>query len=145
MALIDEYRSRYSTQRRTEISNPQSSAPTTPDTTREGYASTDVQAAFKMRGITYDNTDDRHVAVGVGGIEARLLKITGQPGGPEEWREWLKEVEFLSETTSRDRIVPSTDSELSPTPDTMGDLPVSDRKNFKEYVSDAPAGGTTLD
>jgi hypothetical protein len=145
MALADEYQGRYSTQRRTEISNPQDSTATTPNTTRENYAITDVQAAFKMRGITYDNTIDTHVTTAVGGVEARLLKVTGQPGGHESWKEWLDEVKLLSETTSRDRIVPSTDSQLSPTADTLGDIPVSDRKNFKEYVSDAPEGGTTMD
>ena len=146
MSLLSEYQSRYSTQRRVEISNPQLSSATTVDSARETLASTDVQAAFKMRGITFDTTIDTHVSVGVAGMEARLLKITGQPGGSDAWSDWMTdELKLLAETTSRDRISPTTDSLLSPTQDTLGDLPVSDRKNFKDYVTDAPTGGTTLD
>lgn len=145
MALIDEYRNRYSTQRRTEISNPQSSSTSTPDTTRETYAATDVTAAFKMRGITLDSTIDTHVVVGVQGIEARLILITGQPGGRELWESFLDDLKFLAETTSRDRISPTTDSLLDPTQDTSGDLPAMDRENFDGYISEAPSKPTTQD
>jgi hypothetical protein len=145
MALTDEVQSRYSTQLLINASNPQSAAATTIDTTRLNNAVTDVQAAFKKRGITYDNTIDTHVATAVPGVYARLLVVTGQDGGREEWTAFLDDLKLLAETTSRDRVVPYTDSLLSPTQDTSGDLPMFDRKQFEGYVPGAPTSPTTLD
>ena len=84
MPLIDEVRARYSTEVLVSVSNPQLSSATTEDTTRSGNAVLDVQARFKMQGITYDNTVDTHVMVGCQGVIARLMVMTAHPGRVRE-------------------------------------------------------------
>lgn len=140
MALVDEVQGRYSSELLIQASNPQNSAATSLDTTRLGYAVTDVQAEFTKRGITYDNSIATHVATAVPGVYARLLIVTGQ-GGQELWKQFIEDMNILTTSTSRDRIKASTDSLLSPTTDTLGDLPASDRKSFRSYVPNAPGRG----
>lgn len=145
MALIDEVRSRYSTEILVSVSNPQSSSATTEDTTRSGLAVLDVQARFKMQGITYDNTIDTHVAVAVQGVIARLMVMTAQPGAQEEWDEFLESLRTLAETTSRDRIVPSTDSVYEPSTPPLGSLPTFDPKKLDGYPTGDAQAGTPQD
>lgn len=125
---------------RTNWSNPQNSSPTSPNTTLEGLADTDVVGEFKKRGITPDSTDDRHVTTACSGIIARLMFYTQSPGWGEAWSYFKDDVRLLAESTSRDRIMPTTDSLLSPTLDTPGDLPVFDRDNFRNYQTNPPDG-----
>jgi hypothetical protein len=143
--FLSAYQSRFSTQLRTNWSRPQDSSSSTPDTTLETTADTDVVGQFKMVGISPDSTDDRHVAVAVGGIRARLMFYCGIPDWRSEWDGFKDDLKLLTETTSRDRISPTTDSLLEPTQDTLGALPAFDRKEFDNYVTDAPAAGTTQD
>lgn len=143
--FLTAWNNRISTQLRTNWSRGQDSTSTTPNTTMEGYADDDVVSQFKMVGITPDNTDDRHVAVAIAGIRARLMFYVGIPDWRTEWDGFKDDLKFLTETTSRDRISPTTDSLLEPTEDTTGDLPAFDRKEFDHYRSDAPQGGTTQD
>jgi len=138
MALIDEVRSRYSTEVLVSVSNPQNSGAIAEDTTRSGLAATDVEARFKMQGITYDNTDDRHVMVGTQGVIARLQVMTKHPGGKEAWDEFLDDLKTLAETTSRDRMVPSTDSVLQPSEPELGSLPLFDQTKFEGYTPTDP-------
>lgn len=143
--FLTAWNARLSTQLRTSWSNPQDSSATTPSVTLETLADADVVGQFKMYGITPDNTDDRHVSVAIGGIRARLMFYTGIPDWRTEWDGFKEDLKLLTETTSRDRISPTTDSLLSPTEDTLGDLPAFDRKEFDHYRTDAPQGGTTQD
>lgn len=140
MALTDEVISRYSNQILVNVSNPQSTVTTTVDTTRLGLASTDVQAIFTKHGLTYDNSIATHVQTAVGGVFARLSVMTGQLGADSLWKSFLEDMKLLVETTSRDRIAPTTDSLLTATEDTIGSRPASDRKNFYGYVSKPPGG-----
>lgn len=145
MALIDEVRSRYSTEILVSVSNPQASSATTEDTTRSALAVLDVGARFKMQGITYDNTVDTHVMVATQGVIARLMVMTAQPGASEEWKEFTDNLKTLAETTSRDRITPSTDSVLTPTPDTSGSTPSFDTPKFDDYKPSDSGGGAGTD
>lgn len=145
MSFLTEYQNRISTQLRTNLSNPQDSTSTTPDTTQEGYAAADVEGEFKKRGITPDSTLDTHVSTAISGIMARLMMFTGQPGGKEDWEAFKEDVRFLAETTSRDRISPSTDSLLSPTQDDANTLPAFDRRQFEGYIPGAPSQPTQND
>lgn len=145
MALIDEYRLRYSTEIRTQVSNPQDSTPTTPDTSKEGYAADDVEGEFLKHGIEIDVTDKRHVTTGVRGIYARLLVYTGQAGGSAEWDDFMRDLERLSKTTSRDRILPTSDSLLTASDDVPGALPAADRKQFDGYIPGSPANPSNQD
>lgn len=143
--FLTVWNARISTQLRTSWSNAQDSSATVPNTTIEDLADTDVVAQFAMYGIEADNTNSRHVAVAIGGIRARLMFYTGIPDWRSEWDGFKEDLKLLTETTSRDRISPTTDSLLSATEDTTNDLPAFDRKEFDNYVSDAPNSGTTQD
>lgn len=138
--FLSAYQARFSTQLRTNWSNPQNSSATTPSTTLETLADTDVVGEFKKRGITPDSTLDTHVTTAMSGIIARLMFYTQCPGWGEAWGSFKDDVELLAQTTSRDRIMPTTDSLLVPTQDTAGDLPVFDRDNFQNYQSNPPNG-----
>lgn len=144
-SFLTAWNNRVSTQLRTNLSRGQDSTSTTPSTTMEGYADADVIGQFSMYGITADDTDARHVAVAIAGIRARLLFYTGIPDWRSEWDGFKEDLKLLAETTSRDRVSPTTDSLLEPTEDTTGDLPAFDRKEFDNYRSDPPVGGTTQD
>lgn len=138
--FLTAYQARFSTQLRTNWSNPQNSSATTPNTTLEGLADTDVVGEFKKRGITPDNTLDTHVTTAMSGIIARLMFYTQSPGWGEAWGSFKDDLKLLAETTSRERITPTTDSLLSPTQDTNGALPLFDRNNFQNYQPNPPTG-----
>src|SRR6185369_7473224 len=125
--FLSAYQSRFSTQLRTNWSRPQNSTATTPDTTLETLSDTDVVGEFKKRGITPDSTDDRHVTTAMCGVIACLMFYTQSPGWGEAWGSFKDDLELLSQTTARDRIMPTTDSLLVPTLDTPGALPLFDR------------------
>lgn len=133
-ALLTAYQARFSTQLRRNVSNPQNSTNTSIDTTREGYAETDVIAFFTKRGITIDTTDNAHIETGINGIYAKLMVYTGQPGGFERWKEFTEDLKLLAETTSRDRIAASTDSQMSPTSEPANSTPAGDLSAFKGYI-----------
>lgn len=136
--FLATYQARFSTQLRTNWSNPQNSTQTTPNTTLEGLADTDVLGEFKKRGITPDNTDDRHVTTAMSGIIGRLMFYTQSPGWGEAWGSFKDDLELLAQTTSRDRITPTTNSLLTPSTDVIGALPDFDKDNFQGYVPGAP-------
>lgn len=138
--FLSSYQARFSTQLRTNWSRPQNSTATTPDTTLETLADTDVVGEFKKRGIAVDATDDRHVTTAMSGIIGRLMFYTQSPGWGEAWGSFKDDVKLLAETTSKNRIMPTTDSLLSPTLDTSGALPVFDRDNFQNYQTNPPNG-----
>lgn len=133
MSLSSNVQSRYSSQILINASNPENSTSTTLDTARLNAAIADVEGEFLKRGITYDDDDKRHVSTAVPGVFARLLLMTGK-GGREDWNEFKEDVKFLAETTSRDRVLPTTNSPLDPTADETGAKPWGDNDNFSRYV-----------
>lgn len=145
MALTDEVQGRYSSQLLINVTNPQLASATTIDTTRLNYAITDVQAAFTKRGITYDNTVATHVVTAVPGVFARLVLMAGQDGGFELWKSFLEDLKLLAEVTSRDRILPSTDSLLTKSTDDSGALPAFDKDQYQGYLLDPPQPTTGQD
>jgi hypothetical protein len=138
--FLATYQARFSTELRTNWSNPQNSSATTPNTTLEGLSDTDVVGEFKKRGITPDSTDDRHVTTAMGGVIARLMFYTQAPGWEVSWDMFKDDLKLLAETTSRDRIIPTNDSYLAPSYDTMNALPPFDPENFQNYTSNPPQG-----
>lgn len=142
--LSADVQARYSAQILIEASNPQNSGQTTLDSTRFDNAVTDVQAWFEVKvGTEYDSTVDTHVAVAVEGVVLRLQVLTGQ-APVERWEEWkTSELWALAQVTGRDRIKPQSDSLLTNTQDTAGDLVAFDRKNFTGYLPNGPNNSTT--
>ena len=132
------FQSRFSSQLRTNWSNPQNSSPTTPDTALETLADTDVVGEFKKRGITPDNTDDRQVTTAMAGIISRLMFYTQAPGWGEAWGSFKEDLALLAETGPRDRIPATTDSLKVPSTDEANSLPTFDSTQFGRYVSQPP-------
>ena len=142
--FLTAYQARFSTQLRTNWSNPQNSSATTPNTTLEGLSDDDVVGEFKKRGITPDNTKDTHITTSMSGIIARLMFYTQSPGWGEAWGSFKDDLELLAQTTSRDRIMPTTDSVLVPSTDTPGSVPTFDKENFQNYQTNPPDGPSPL-
>jgi hypothetical protein len=143
MSLDSEVKARWSSQILINASNPQDSDATSIDQSRLDEANNDVVAAFKIYcGTTYDTTLDTHNLVATHGVLVRLLVITGQTD-LHRWDEWKQELRELALVTGRDRISPSTDSNLDPTTDRTGDRPSADRSNFERYIPNAPGNQTT--
>jgi len=132
MSLSTEVQARYSAQILINASNPQLASGGTLDTARLGYACTDVQAEFSKRGITFDVTDATHLATAVPGVLARLIQMT--QADDSGWKTFKDDVKFLAETTSRDRILPYTNSPLQPTPDPTDGVPFADNTKFDRYT-----------
>lgn len=155
MALSDEVMSRYGTQFLVGLTNPQASTATTVGTTKLANACTDVEAEFAKVGITFAVATATHVVTACEGVIALLRKRAGQVGGWEEWKEWRDvQLERLRMVTTNDRIVPTTNSQLTPSdenptnsddvrPDFDNDeftniIPTKQRKtSYADYTSDS--------
>ena len=146
MALSDEVLARFSSQYMISLTNPQSSAATTVDTTRLNYASTDTQALFQIHcGTNYDNTNSIHVLACVPVVIDLLRIYSGQVSREQVQDSIVGGLQAAAKILGRDRIAAYTDSLLDPTDDTSGDLPKSDRQNFKGFLTNSPGQPTTQD
>jgi len=115
MALIDEVKARYATQKLVELTQRDSTSATTIDDTVLGYAITDISATFEVEaGVAYDNSDARHVAVATAGVIVLLQlwkRSTIQELDPE-WQAWLTRLRSLGQVTGRNRIVMRSSSQV---------------------------------
>jgi hypothetical protein len=148
MALTDEVQNRLSSQLLINITNPQNSTADSIDTTRLSNAVSDVEADFKIEcGVAYDNDDETHVTVAVQGVYAKLLIRSAQVDAVSYafHDKYIERLRALKLIAGRDRIVPDTDSLLTATEDTSGDIPAMDRKNFRGFIPRSPHGGSTTD
>jgi phage gp36-like protein len=98
MALKDEAIARYSLQTLLNLSNPDSAASVTNDTTRLDKAATDAEADFEMyTAVDFDITNPMHVSVGCEGVKL-LLQERGAAADEDaekfrkRWIEKLKDV-----------------------------------------------------
>lgn len=142
MALADRVTARIPATRLAQLTNPsERGSGQTTDTTTLGYAVDDVLADLRiLAGLTYDDTDSRHVSVGVDGVVLKLQERTGALYGPalETARAaWEKRVSALARVTSRNRITPTTNSPYTPTdPNPNGQTirPPLDRSHFDRLL-----------
>lgn len=115
MALSDEVTSRLSSRRLIELTNPDTPGATTVDSTRLGLACTDTQADFEIHaGTAYDGTKATHVATAIDGVIYHLSKSGDARVQAEVDKRWLARLDALSLVTGRNRIAPSTTSEVVP-------------------------------
>lgn len=145
MALVDEVQTRYSTQFLANLTNPDSQGSTSIDSTRLAAAAADVEADFKIHAaVAYDNSDARHVAVAVRGVEIRLGLYTGKKGWRESFTGWLLDVKALGLVTGRAKIIPKSTSALTPadeTPSGEEKRPAFDyNEHFDDYAAKPPGG-----
>lgn len=141
MSLVSNVTARYSSQRLVELTNADDQAATTVDSTVLGLAGTDVEADFAAHGITYDDSDARHVAVGVEGVIARLTEWMGTDNGSTRLKAYLERLDKLRMVTANDRIQPGTGSlyqSTVPGDDGSTVRPPFDGEHFGGIELDAP-------
>ncbi len=130
---------RYSSVMVKNLTNPQDGATTTTTTAKGTAAAQDVVGDFAAKGITYDNTDARHLAAAELGVIAKLKMRTGQ----DDWawkrhEEYMERLEALRMVTANDRMSPITNSPLTPSVDGTDDLPDMDPQRFGDILPGAP-------
>ena len=132
---------RYSSQILIEITNPQNTAATTVDTTRRDNAINDCDAYLQMNGITLDTANIMHTAVIIEGAFTRLQVVAGNfPVGA--WDDWKRTLLDLRQVGPRNRITPTTNSNLDPTSEQFGAKPAGDITRQKGLVGRGPGGST---
>lgn len=148
MSLSADVIARLSAQRLANLTNPDSQSSTTYDATRLGLAVTDAEADFEIyAGVVYDSANALHVPVGVRGVIAYLHVYNDNGAGASALKKFHEDLDALARVTSRDRILPTTNSPLQPTPEDLNgpahpsfDIPV-----FGKVTLNPPSGTTTPD
>lgn len=147
MSLVSEVQARIPDQRLVELTNPDDRDATTPNPDRLTSAADDIANAWFPRytGVAYDNTDAAHVAVAVEGVEALLVKRNGQTGARDIWNDWTSSASAWGQIQGRNRIVPITTSQMTPSKDnrlTSTPRPAFDDRRWDNFLPNSPAGGT---
>lgn len=149
MGLADEFKNRVSLTRQVTLTNPDKPEAVSVDSARLALAVADVQADFEIYcGTVYSDTDARHVSTGVEGVEFKLMmRMVG--ADPDAIRKaWLDRLRSLALVTGRNRIVPTTDSVLTPSSEQVGTeevRPDFDREHFDQFIPAYPGKGTMTD
>jgi len=143
VSLLTDYQARFSTQLRTNWSNPQSSAATTPNTTLETLAAADAQADFEaVCGVTYSSSTATHVAAATPIVVYKLMVYTGQ-ATVEQYDKQLERLEkWYAPVLGRNRIIVDSTSDLEPTEADPGLVPFSDSSQFGPFIGNAPGEAT---
>lgn len=120
MSLSSNVQARYPNQILVNLTRAGDSTATTVDSTKLGYAATDVEAYFKIwANSTYDDTNPRHVAVCVPAVVMVLQMYSAQT--QDQYESLLGAIEKLmkdeAKIDARDRISVTTSSELTPSPE----------------------------
>lgn len=146
MTLLADYQNRFSTQLRTNASNPQTSGATTPNTTQETYAAADAQADFEaLCGVTYSSSNTVHVTAAVPLVFYKLLVYTGQVNQEQYDKQLDRLQNWYRLVLGRNRIMPTTNSTLTPSTEEANSLPWGDPVQFDKFIGNAPGGNTTTD
>ena len=143
MALSDKATERYSA-RLKQLTNPGVQAAAAINAAVLGYACDDVEADFETYcGVEYDNTVPRHVSVGVEGVIAKLAMRSEAAGATAIalHDRYIERLEALAKVTGRDRILPKSATQLTPTAEKVGTeivTPDFDRPVFDDIIPAAP-------
>lgn len=146
MTLVTNFQARYSSTRVLQLSNPDDAAAVVIDTARLQAAADDIEFGEfpQICGVAYDDTDARHVAVAVLGVEWRLLRYqgvtaAGLTGARTEFAEAAER--FALAGGGRDRITPKSSSNLRTNSESTTMAPDFARGNFCDVVPNLPQGG----
>lgn len=145
MALLDDYQARVNTQLRTNWSNPGNTAATTPNTTLEALAASDVAGRFLAEtAATYDSTNAIHVDTAVFAVALKLQVWTGQVDN-SVYESYIDTIKRTGLVLGHDRLTPSTDSTKTRTPDPANSKVAADWTQFIGYVPAIPTNSSTVD
>lgn len=129
------------------MSNPGATTATTPNTTLEGLAASDVTGRFQtICGVAYDSTQAAHVDPCINLMILKLQVWTGQVE-PSVYDNAAEYLDTLKMTLGRDRLTPYTDSTKTRTPDPANATVDTDWTKSIGIVPTLPGGGlssTTL-
>lgn len=153
MALWDEVATRYADQELIELTNSgrDNSSGATVDTTVGNAAAADIQAYFEiLAGVTYSNSDARHVMVAVEGVVAllRMRAKNAQKAHKAYFEAWKQDLRDLGSVTGRNRVVPKSTSLYTPEDEVPAgldvDMPFGTRR-MDDIIPRAPRQGAGFD
>ena len=143
MALADKATERYAL-RLKQLTNPGVQAAAAINAAVLGCACEDVEGDFEIYcGVEYDNTNKRHVSVAVPGVIAKLA-LEAEAAGATAIAlhdRYIERLEALAKVTGRDRILPKSATQLTPTAEKVGTeivTPDFDRPVFDDIIPAAP-------
>ena len=148
MALIDRVIERYSVQYIANLTNPDSAAATTADTTRRNLAAQDAEAEFEMfAGVSYDETNNIIVTLAVEGVivllkERKSARSEDAKSARTEWERKLNE--FRLRLGSEAQFDPETTGVGIPSPEQRGNETVRPKFNdpkYDDYIPEDPRVG----
>lgn len=120
--LATAVEARVPTQRLVQLTNKNSRAATTIDSTTLEAAVDDTSAEFGIRaGETFDSANATHVRLAVPGVVAFLCLWNGQEDGQKQIDRFTRMCEDYRATRSNKRITPITDRTVGPSPDVSSD------------------------
>jgi hypothetical protein len=134
MALVDEVKSRFPTEKLIQLTNVDSTDATTIDDARLLLAATDVEGDFRtLAGILYNNADARHVSFATTGVIRKLQVWKLETAADEMHEAWQKSIhDVLRLVTGNDRIRPKSSSELTPAKEAPGGIKVRPHFDVEE-------------
>lgn len=147
MALTDEVQTRYPASLLISLTNPDTNAASSLNTTVLNAAVADVEAQFEITaGIEYDNAEATHVVTACEGVIALLKLRLGQSGETAKkiWDDWQDKLLNLAKITSRDRQIADTTSDLTPSEEVENGVTVRpdfDRAHLRSIAPQQPLLG----
>ncbi len=133
----------------TELTNRDSIVGTSQDSTILEQACTDVTAAFATySGETFNATVAEHLRLGTVGVLATLRMWSNAVPESPEWNAWIQKVRDYAKTSARDRVVATSNSDLTPTDEVQPGETVApdfERARFGRVVPRAPGARTSGD
>lgn len=147
MALEDDVQTRVASGLLIQLTNGYDTTATTINAARLALAARDVEATFRTHAqVVYDNTNARHLALGVQGVLVVLEEWLGLPEATPKRERWESALEKFSRTEGgRGWAVPRSTSGLTATREPAGltNRPDFDQSVFDELVPRPPRGATT--
>ena len=135
MSLISNVTSRYSNARISSLTNPDQVGGTGAiDTVRLEAAVADVEADFEVHcGVAYDDDNAIHVSVCVQGVVLKLEQYLANADPSALQDRWAEMLKNAAKVLGRNRVMPTTTSNLTPTAPTSADgvvRPTFDNSRF---------------
>jgi hypothetical protein len=135
MTMSSNFQNRLSSEEVIQLTNPKNRGATSIDTTRLNNAISDVEGYFQIHAnTTYDDTDGRHVAVAMEGLELILRKRHGNSN--IDLSGWIEELVALGKVTGRNRISPDSSSVKTVAVDTDAKKPFDLNRDFGNIIPD---------
>ncbi len=142
-ALTTEFLARYSDARVRALTLADNQPGTSYDAAKLSQAATDATQDFQtLCGVVLDTDNVNHVRTAVLLMEAILLEWTVSSSEAAKVRERAEKVATaVAKVTGRDRIVPTSDSNLTVTEERSGQRPAFDPAYMGQYTLNPPGSG----